>query len=177
MTRRTVYSSVAIALVIATFTACKASPPSQVENKVVQETKELVIGVKDTPNPVADDEAARKSGGEHFQHHCQICHGLDGQNTGIPFADKMSPPVANLAMDDIQKYADGQLKWIIENGIRMSGMPGWKGILQDDEMWRIVRYIRHLPPKGSLGIPAVFATEAEQHSHAGGRTHGAHRHK
>lgn len=164
MIRRMVCSTVGIALIVAAV-ACKASAPSPVENKVAQEAKELVIGGKDTPNPVADNETARKSGAEHFQHHCQICHGLDGQNTGVPFADKMSPPVANLAMDDIQKYTDGQLKWIIENGIRMSGMPGWKGILEDDEMWKVVRYIRHLPAKGSLGTPAVYAKEAEQHSH------------
>jgi len=84
---------------------------------------------------VPDTEDAQKSGAEHFQHHCQICHGLDGQNTGVPFAEKMSPPVANLAAKDIQDYTDGQLKWIIENGIRHTGMPAWKGILEDDEMW------------------------------------------
>jgi mono/diheme cytochrome c family protein len=97
------------------------------------------------------------------EHHCQICHGLDGQNTGVPFAEKMSPQVANLAAPDIQKYTDGQLKWIIENGIRLTGMPAWKGILEDDEMWHIVRYIRHLPVKGALGIPSVFKEESEQH--------------
>jgi hypothetical protein len=35
-------------------------------------------------------------------------------------------------------------------------MPGWKGIIEDEDMWYIVRYLRHLPPKGSVGIPAVF---------------------
>jgi mono/diheme cytochrome c family protein len=61
----------------------------------------------------------------------------------------MSPPVPDLAAKDIQNYTDGQLKWIIENGIRLSGMPRWKGVLHDEEMWRMVRYIRHLPSKGS----------------------------
>ena len=158
---------------IATLAGCKATPPGPVESKVAQETKELVIGGKDWQNPVTDDEAARKSGQEHFQHHCQICHGLDGQNTGVPFADKMSPPVANLAMQDIQKYTDGQLKWIIENGIRMSGMPAWKGIPDDDEMWKMVLFIRHLPAKGSAGIPAVFAQESEARTHAS-REHAKH---
>jgi mono/diheme cytochrome c family protein len=57
---------------------------------------------------------------------------------------------------------DGQLKWIIENGIRFSGMPGWKGVLEDDEMWSIVRFLRHLPAEGSQGISAVF--EESEHS-------------
>lgn len=154
------------AVLAAAFVGCKATAPTQVENKVAQEAKELVIGGKNVPNPVPDDEASRKAGADHFQHHCQICHGLDGQNSGVPFAEKMSPPVANLAMQDIQSYTDGQLKWIIENGIRMSGMPGWKGILDDGEMWHIVRFIRHLPPKGSAGIPAVYSEGSEAHEHA-----------
>jgi len=145
---------------------CKANAPGKIESKVMQETKELAIGGKDWTNPVPDDQEAQKTGAEHFQHHCQICHGLDGQNTGVPFADKMSPQVANLSSPEIQKYTDGQLKWIIENGIRLTGMPGWKGLLEDDEMWKIVRYIRHLPAKGSLGAPTVFKEESQQHQHS-----------
>lgn len=145
---------------------CKAKPPGGVEQKVAQEAKELTIGGKDWTNPVPDDEASPKEGAAHFQHHCQICHGLDGQNTGVPFADKMSPPVANLAMPDIQRYSDGQLKWIIQNGIRITGMPGWQGILDDDEMWKIVRYLRHLPPKGSAGVPEVYRETEQEHRHS-----------
>jgi hypothetical protein len=56
---------------------------------------------------------------------------LDGHGTGVPFAGKMSPPVLDLGDNDVQQYKDGQLKWIIENGIRFSGMPGW-GVLEDE---------------------------------------------
>jgi mono/diheme cytochrome c family protein len=56
----------------------------------------------------------------------------------------------------VQQYTDGQLKWVIDNGIFPSGMPASKGILSDDEIWQIVDYIRHLPPKGSLGEPPVY---------------------
>jgi hypothetical protein len=73
------------------------------------------------------------------------------------------------------------LHWIIVNGINPSGMPAWKGILEDDEMWKIVRYLRHLPEKGSLGTPEVFKEEQEehqemksgphQHSHGGAHPH------
>ena len=68
----------------------------------------------------------------------------------------MSPPVPLLVSHEIQAYADGQLKSIIENGIFPSGMPAWKGILDEDEMWAIVPYLRHLPPKGSLGVPTFY---------------------
>ncbi len=117
----------------------------------------------------ATAEVARsvKEGADHFQHHCQICHGLDGQNSGVPIALRTSPPVADLASSRVQKYTDGQLKWIIDNGIRFSGMPRWKGILSDEEAWNIIRYIRHLPPKRSLGAPKVFQEAEEEHEHGG----------
>lgn len=170
-------AAIAVALGV-TLAGCKASSPSGVEKTVVTDIKHAVtIGGKDDKNPQPDTPEIAKEGAEHFGHHCQICHGLDGQNTGVPFAAKMDPPVANLASKDIQDYTDGQLKWIIANGIGPSGMPGWKGILTDEEMWNIVRFIRHLPAKGSLGEPAIYKEEAEEHEHAeqGAKGH-AHEH-
>ena len=152
---------------------CKATQPGKTEDTVVQKAKELTIGGKDWKNPEADNAQTRKMGQEHFEHHCEVCHGLDGQNTGVPFAGKMSPPVADLASAEIQKYTDGQLKWIIQNGIRMTGMPGWQGIVEENEMWDIVNYIRHLPGKGSLGSPAVYKEEQEEHEHAHGQERSA----
>ncbi len=143
--------------------SCKASAPGGLESAVAIEMKKIKIGGKDWKNPTPDNDESVKMGAEHFQHHCQVCHGLDGHNTGVPFATKMSPPVLDLGEKDVQEFADGQLKWILENGIRFTGMPGWKGILDDNEMWHVVRYMRHLPPKGSLGIPAVYQESEEEH--------------
>jgi hypothetical protein len=81
---------------------------------------------------------------------------LDGQNTGVPFADAVSPPVPLLSSREVQSYTDGQLKWVIDNGIAPSGMPGSKGILSDEEIWSAVLFIRHLPPQGSLGDPSLY---------------------
>jgi mono/diheme cytochrome c family protein len=82
---------------------------------------------------------------------------MDGQNTGVPFADSMSPPVPSLDSSEVQSYTDGQLKWVIDNGIEPSGMPASKGILSDEEIWSAVLFIRHLPPAGSLGDPAMYS--------------------
>ena len=100
-----------------------------------------------------------EAGKAAFSHYCIACHGLDGQNTGVPFADSMSPPVPSLKSNNVQSYTDGQLKWIIENGLAPSGMPASKGILTDKEIWSIVVYIRHLPPAGSLGEPPFYSGE------------------
>jgi len=145
---------------------CKVSKPGKVESEIANEIKhKLTVGGKNDLNPIAATEANVADGREHFGHHCAICHGLDGQATGVPFADKMSPPVPALSANEVQEYADGQLKWIIDHGINPSGMPAWKGILSDEEMWKVVLFLRHLPPKGSLGIPDVYEEEQEEHEH------------
>jgi mono/diheme cytochrome c family protein len=137
--------------------ACRATPPGRLETAVVAQVKRnITIGGRRLHNPLPATEETAAKGLDLFSRHCIACHGLDGQNTGVPFADSMSPPVPLLSSHEIQRYNDGQLKWIIENGIFPSGMPAWKGILEDDEMWAIVRYLRHLPPKGSLGTPTFY---------------------
>lgn len=152
---------------------CKASQPGDLENKVITGIKQKVtVGGKDWKNPVPASPEAIQEGAEHFRHHCAVCHGNDGQNTGVPFADRMDPPVENLKSQDVQGYNDGQLKWIVENGISPSGMPGWKGILTDEEMWKMVHFMRNLPEKGSAGVPAIYAESAEQHKGAKPHTHG-----
>jgi len=158
-------------LMVLAIAGCKASGPGNFESAVAKEVKQkITVGGKDWKNPTPDTPDSAKQGGGHFQHHCQICHGLDGHATGVPFAMKMDPPIPDLSSKDVQGYSDGQLKWIIQNGIGPSGMPGWQGILDDNEMWLVVRYLRHLPPAGSLGAPAVYKEAEEEHEHAG---HGA----
>lgn len=142
-----------------------AERPGRLEAAIMAAVKYWRVGNKGLANPSPDTLDTIKEGGEHFQHHCQICHGLDGQGTGVPIVTLMSPPVADLASARVQRYTDGQLKWIIDNGIRFSGMPGWRSMLSDDEAWAMVRYIRHLPTKGSLGPPKVFEEAEEQHEH------------
>jgi mono/diheme cytochrome c family protein len=156
--------------------SCSANPPGSLETLLAQEAKKVTLAGKDLKNPVPDTPDSVKEGAEHFQHHCQICHGLDGHNTGVPFANKMSPEVADLGQKNVQNYSDGQLKMIIQQGIRYTGMPGWKGILEDGEMWNIVHYIRHLPAKGSLGDPAVYKEEEEEHQKMQGGEAGGHEH-
>lgn len=118
--------------------------------------RRVTVGGREVINPLAVSDESIVRGRKTFSSYCMVCHGLDGQNTGVPFADRMSPPVPSLNSLTVQTYTDGQLKWVIDNGIFPSGMPGSKGILNDEEMWQIVIYLRHLPPKGSLGEPAVY---------------------
>jgi mono/diheme cytochrome c family protein len=136
---------------------CKATPPGKMEHSVMNWTKHTVtVRNKSERNPLPPTEENLAAGKESFFHYCVACHGMDGQNTGVPFADAMSPPVPLLSSPEIQSYTDGQLKWVIDNGIEPSGMPGSKGILSDEEIWSTVLFIRHLPPAGSLGDPPMY---------------------
>jgi mono/diheme cytochrome c family protein len=150
--------TVGLAIVLAALLqGCKATPPGKMETAVMTKAKHSVfVGGKGVHNPVPSSEKSVAEGKEAFSHYCVACHGLDGQNTGVPFVDHMSPPVPSLASKDVQSYTDGQLKWVIDNGLAPSGMPGAKGILSNEEQWAIVDFLRHLPPVGSLGEPAMY---------------------
>lgn len=138
--------------------ACKVAPPGKVETSVMTSLKRRVtVRGKDDRSPFSATEQDVVRGKKAFGSYCTSCHGLDGQNTGVPFADRMSPPVASLASASVQNYTDGQLHWVIQNGISPSGMPASKDLLSDEEIWEIVAYIRHLPPKGSLGAPPFYS--------------------
>lgn len=145
------------AIVLVGLAGCKASPPSKFETRTVTFAKRhIFVGNKNEKNPLPATPDNWADGKEAFSHYCVACHGLDGQNTGVPFVDHVSPPIPSLASDDVQRYTDGQLKWILDNGIRPSGMPGSKGILSDDELWSIIIFLRHLPPVGSQGVPELY---------------------
>ena len=144
-------------ILLTMLTGCRATPPGKLETVTVTFAKHhFFIGNKKQKNPLPDGPATLADGKEAFSHYCVACHGMDGQNTGVPFADHFSPPIPSLASHEVQSYTDGQLKWILDNGISPSGMPGSKRTLSDDELWSIVVYLRHLPPAGSQGIPEMY---------------------
>jgi mono/diheme cytochrome c family protein len=137
--------------------ACQVRTPGSLETKFMEGAKRrITVGGKGDVNPLQATAENIHAGQRNFNAYCMVCHGLDGQNSGVPFADKMSPPVPLLTSSDVQAYADGQLHWIIQNGIAPSGMPASKSVFSDEEIWELVLYIRHLPPKGSLGEPQVY---------------------
>jgi mono/diheme cytochrome c family protein len=136
---------------------CKAKPPGKAETRLMWSMKHWVlVGKKQETNPLPETQQTVVDGREAFSYYCAACHGLDGQNTGVPFAGKMAPSVPSLASNEVQKYTDGQLKWVIDYGIWPSGMPGSKEMLSEDEIWSIVAFIRHLPRAGSLGEPEMY---------------------
>ncbi len=149
---------VAALCAIAATTGCKVSTSGALERKTMTTWKHRIsVRNKSEKNPISDIPAHVADGKEAFGHYCVACHGMDGQNTGVPFADQMSPPPPPLNSIEVQSYTDGQLKWVIDNGLSPSGMPASRGTLSDDEIWSIVVFLRHLPPAGSVGEPEMYS--------------------
>jgi mono/diheme cytochrome c family protein len=136
----------------------RASPPAPNETKAVYWIKhDFTVRGRHDVNPLKATDENIEDGKELFTSYCMVCHGMDGQNTGVPFAATVSPPVPSLASPEVQAYTDGQLKWVIKNGIYPSGMPPSSGDFGENDMWSMVLYIRHLPKAGSLGDPKVYS--------------------
>lgn len=122
---------------------CGVSAPSVVETRVITAIKhDLTVGGKKDKNPFPMTDEFIQLGKRNFTGYCSNCHGNDGHATDVAYAARMKPPVPDLGSDAVQSYSDGQLKWIIENGVAPSGMPASKGFFTDDQIWQMVVFLR-----------------------------------
>ncbi len=90
------------------------------------------------PLPATPDNVSR--GHEEYRHDCAVCHGDDGTGK-TEIAAGLYPKVPNLRHE--ADMTDGELFYIIRNGVRFTGMPGWSD--PDEHIWRLVLFIRDLP--------------------------------
>lgn len=97
-------------------------------------------------NPVPDGPDVIAEGLAHFADHCASCHGNDGSGQ-TTLGQGLSPRAPDLRLTATQQLSDGTLFYIIENGVRLTGMPAWSTGTPEGEAasWRLVRFIRHLP--------------------------------
>jgi mono/diheme cytochrome c family protein len=96
-----------------------------------------------SPGPITSQTVAE--GRAHWADHCATCHANDGSgNTEI--GQGLYPKAPDMRSARTQQLSDGQLYWIVENGVRLTGMPAWgDGRPDDQESWNLVAFIRHLP--------------------------------
>ncbi|MEO8735154.1 MAG: c-type cytochrome [Edaphobacter sp.] len=57
----------------------------------------------------------------------------------------MAPPAMDLSSPHVQHWSDAELFWIIQNGVRLTGMPSWKSSISDNDTWKLARFIHNLP--------------------------------
>jgi mono/diheme cytochrome c family protein len=96
-------------------------------------------------NPVAADDESIAAGKEAYDGQCTDCHGATGQNDGKKVAemkqeekDRMTP----LTDPSVAKQSDGELFWKIAEGKKP--MPAGKKLMEEEEMWSVVNYVRTL---------------------------------
>lgn len=101
-------------------------------------------------NPVQPTDANLIAGIQLYGQHCAVCHGTaKGAAAASPIAKGEYPAPPQLASDGVEDDPEGWTFWKIQNGIRWSGMPAWAGTLNDQQIWTITLFLKHmdkLPP-------------------------------
>jgi mono/diheme cytochrome c family protein len=103
-------------------------------------------GAKERNNPLSNSSEVLADARAHWADHCASCHANDGSGENT-IGKHMYPPAPDMRKSGTQNLSDGELFYIIQNGIRLTGMPGWgSGSSHDEEdSWKLVHFIRHLP--------------------------------
>jgi mono/diheme cytochrome c family protein len=96
-------------------------------------------------NPVEATPTVLTESRAHFADHCALCHGNDGSGQ-TEIGKNLYPKAPDMRQDNTQSLSDGELFYIIHNGIRLTGMPAWgEGPPEEDQdSWKLVHFIRHL---------------------------------
>jgi mono/diheme cytochrome c family protein len=133
-------------------TGLKAQPePGAMETRVARTIRGFAIPreLKARSNPIGTSAEDLKPGLEHFARYCALCHGNDGSGQDAAFARGLFPKPPDMRAAATQALADGEIFYIIENGIRFTGMPafgtGKPDPAGEKQTWQLVRFIRHLP--------------------------------
>jgi mono/diheme cytochrome c family protein len=97
-------------------------------------------------NPVPDSPETLADGRAHWADHCAGCHANDGSGD-TEMGRNLYPRAPDMRAAATQRLSDGELFFIIQNGVRLTGMPAWgTGTAHDaQDSWKLVRFIRHLP--------------------------------
>ena len=152
MRARILWAIIVLAVVLIVIAAMRfnlsALPePGRFETRLADLSKNFLIrrasdhGIP--PRPL-DVKASIVTGGSHYGLDCSVCHSDDGRGQ-TPLGQGLYPRVADLTSKRVQNYSDQELFWIIQNGIRLTGMPAFGQVETPDHIWDLVNYVRTLP--------------------------------
>lgn len=122
--------------------------PSALEVLIARQARHLAIpfSQRNAANPIPASPDLMVEARRHFADHCATCHANDGSGK-TPIGENVYPKAPDLRLSDTQAMSDGELFFVIHNGIRFTAMPAWgKGDpAEDKDSWKLVHFIRHLP--------------------------------
>jgi predicted CXXCH cytochrome family protein len=133
--------------------------PSRAESVIARTLRDLAIPSQDSAlkNPLPATAENLQSGRDEFRARCANCHGYDGSGR-TPIGTSLYPRVPDLRAALTQNLTDGEIHFVIENGVQLTGMPAWGNIYRqaDDKSWNLVLFIRSLNQAGNA-TPALQA--------------------
>ena len=122
--------------------------PTFVEAAVARRLRHIAVprAQRTRTNPVPKTPDVIRAGLEHFADHCAMCHANDGSGD-TEIGRNLYPKAPDMRAAATQDLSDAELFYIIENGVRLTGMPAWGNGTPEGEKasWTLVRFIRHLP--------------------------------
>ena len=122
--------------------------PHVLEVLMARQIRHLAIPIemRNAQNPIPLSSDVMKESLAHFADHCALCHANDGSGQ-TPIGKNVNPKALDLRLPDIQSMSDGEIFWVIHNGIRFTAMPAWgeSDLDKDSDSWKLVHFIRHLP--------------------------------
>lgn len=122
------------------------SPPADLERRLATFAVDRSVARRAprTANPVAATPETRAAGLGHYRAMCVTCHGAPGVDAS-KIGEGLNPPAPDLTLPKVQARTDGELFWLVQNGLRMTGMPAFGPTHPEEEIWKIVAFVRHLP--------------------------------
>lgn len=120
--------------------------PGRIETYVATKAKLWLVrrsARRSSPPAQVKDPVGEAVGSMIYRGECAACHGVDGR-TPTAIGRWMYPRTLDLGSREVQQWSDAELFWIVKNGIRLSGMPGFGKIHSDQEIWNLVQYVRSL---------------------------------
>jgi mono/diheme cytochrome c family protein len=135
-----------VVLVAGLFDFSASKPPGRLEERVARFALDRSIArhARKEVNPLAGAPEAARAGLRLFVTHCVACHGAPGLDPTEEGAS-LNPPAPGLTAPRVQARSDGDLRWIVSNGIRMTGMPAFGPSRTEKEIWQLVAAVRRLP--------------------------------
>jgi mono/diheme cytochrome c family protein len=120
--------------------------PSWLEVALARAARNLSIPAiaKDAANPIPPTAENLTEGREHFADHCAACHANNGSGQ-TEMGQNLDPKAPDMRSPLTQNLTDGEIFYVIQNGVRLTGMPAWSSSHQAPDTWKLVLFIRHLP--------------------------------
>lgn len=122
--------------------------PSAIEKLVARQARHLAVPrrARSLKNPLPRSPEVLAEARAHFADHCALCHGNDGRGK-THVGRNLYPKTPDMTLASTQKLSDGELFYIIKNGVRLTGMPAWGEDTPEDDRasWQLVHLVRRFP--------------------------------